>query len=173
MKGRHKFVDGRRKSEICVAPSRKRSGKGKSMKKEDVKLYHHIQRNTQLAMNALDAVTERVYDKELSVEMSREFVTFADIHNRALRELKKERVEGFRNSQVQEVLQKSGLQMSTMLDSSTSHIADILFQENSRGVTDIWKNMKTYGDAGKACMELAEELAGFEEKNMERLKKYL
>ena len=53
------------------------------MKKEDIKLYHHIQRNAQLAMNALDAVTERVYDKELSVEMSREFITFADIHNRA------------------------------------------------------------------------------------------
>ena len=30
------------------------------MKREDIKLYHHIQRNTQLAMNALDAVTERV-----------------------------------------------------------------------------------------------------------------
>lgn len=143
------------------------------MKKEDIKLYHHIQRNAQLAMNALDAVTERVYDKELSVEMSREFITFADIHNRALKELTKEKEEGYRNSQVQEVLQRSGLQVSTLFDSSTSHVADILFQENSRGVTDIWKNMKIYEGAGKECMELAEELAGFEEKNMERLKKYL
>lgn len=147
--------------------------RGNGMKKEDVKLYHHIQRNARLAMNALDAVTERVYDKELSVEMSREFITFADIHNRALKELTKEKEEGYRNSQVQEVLQRSGLQMSTLLDSSTSHVADILFQENSRCVTDIWKNMKTYEGAGKECMELAEELAGFEEKNMERLKKYL
>ena len=71
------------------------------------------------------------------------------------------------------MLQRSGLQMSTLLDSSTSHVADILFQENSRGVTDIWRSMKNYEGAGKECMELAEELAGFEEKNMERLKKYL
>ena len=143
------------------------------MKREDIKLYHHIQRNTQLAMNALDAVTERVYDKDLSVEMSREFITFADIHNRALKELTKEREEGYRNSQVQEVLQRSGLQMSTLLDSSTSHVADVLFQENSRGVSDIWITRKLYENVGKECMELAEELAGFEEKNMERLKKYL
>ncbi len=143
------------------------------MKKDDLKLYHSIQRNAGLAMSALDAVTERVYDKELSVEMSREFMAFADIHNRALKELTKEREEGYRNSQVQEVLKRSGLQMSTMLDSSTSHVADILIQENSKGVTDIWRNMKTYENAGKTCMELAEELAGFEEKNMERLKRYL
>ncbi len=143
------------------------------MKKDDLKLYHSIQRNAELAMSALDAVTERVYDKDLSVEMSREFMTFADIHNRALKELTKEKEEGYRNSQVQEVLKRSGLQMSTMLDSSTSHVADILIQENSKGVTDIWRNMKTYENAGKTCMELAEELAGFEEKNMERLKRYL
>ncbi len=143
------------------------------MKKDDLRLYHSIQRNAGLAMSALDAVTERVYDKELSVEMSREFMAFADIHNRALKELTKEKEEGYRNSQVQEVLKRSGLQMSTMLDSSTSHVADILIQENSKGVTDIWRNMKTYENAGKTCMELAEELAGFEEKNMERLKRYL
>lgn len=143
------------------------------MKKDDLRLYHSIQRNAGLAMSALDAVTERVYDKDLSVEMSREFMAFADIHNRALKELTKEKEEGYRNSQVQEVLKRSGLQMSTMLDSSTSHVADILIQENSKGVTDIWRNMKTYENAGKACMELAEELAGFEEKNMERLKRYL
>ncbi len=143
------------------------------MKKDDLRLYHSIQRNAGLAMSALDAVTERVYDKDLSVEMSREFMAFADIHNRALKELTKEKEEGYRNSQVQEVLKRSGLQMSTMLDSSTSHVADILIQENSKGVTDIWRNMKTYENAGKTCMELAEELAGFEEKNMERLKRYL
>lgn len=143
------------------------------MKKKDVKLYHHIQRNARLAMNALDAVTERVYDKDLSVEMSREFITFADIHDRALKELTKGSEEGYRASQVQEVLQRSGLQMSTLLDASTSHVADLLFQVSSKGVTDIWKGMKACEGAGKECMELAEELAGFEEKNMERLKKYL
>lgn len=143
------------------------------MRKEDLKLYHSIQKNAGLAMNALDAVTERIYDKELSMEVSREFMTFADIHNRALKELTKEREEGYRNSQVQEVLKRSGLQMSTMLDSSTSHVADVLIQENSKASTDIWKSMKGCENAGRACMELAEELAVFEEKNIVRLKKYL
>ena len=55
------------------------------MKREDIKLYHHIQRNTQLAMNALDAVTERVYDKDRPAEMSRALITFADMHHRALK----------------------------------------------------------------------------------------
>lgn len=143
------------------------------MKKDDIRLYHSIQKNTKMAMNALDAITDKIYDKDLSVEMSREFMTFADIHNRALNELTQEKQEGYRSSQIQEILQRSGLQMGTLLDSSTTHVADIMIQENSKAVTDICRNMKQYESAGKACMELAEELVGFEEKNMERLKRYL
>ena len=143
------------------------------MKKEDIKLYHQIQKNTQKVMNAIDALTEKIYDKNLSVEASREFMMFADIQNRALKELTNNEAESYRTSQVQEVLQRSGLQVSSLLDSSTTHVADMLIQENSKGVTELCRSMKQNENASRQCRELAEELEGFEEKNMERLKKYL
>ena len=143
------------------------------MKKEDVKLYHQIQKNTQTVMNVIDTLTEKIYDKNLSVEASREFMMFADIQNRALKELTNNEAEGYRTSQVQEVLQRSGLQVSSLLDSSTTHVADMLIQENSKGVTELCRSMKQNENASRQCRELAEELEGFEEKNMERLKKYL
>ena len=143
------------------------------MKKEDVKLYHQIQKNTQKVMNAIDTLTEKIYDKNLSVEASREFMMFADIQNRALKELTNNEAEGYRTSQVQEVLQRSGLQVSSLLDSSTTHVADMLIQENSKGVTELCRSMKQNENASRQCRELAEELEDFEEKNMERLKKYL
>ena len=98
---------------------------------------------------------------------------FADIQNRALKELTNNEAEGYRTSQVQEVLQRSGLQVSSLLDSSTTHVADMLIQENSKGVTELCRSMKQNENASRQCRELAEELEGFEEKNMERLKKYL
>ena len=98
---------------------------------------------------------------------------FVDIQNRALKELTNNEAEGYRTSQVQEVLQRSGLQVSSLLDSSTTHVADMLIQENSKGVTELCRSMKQNENASRQCRELAEELEGFEEKNMERLKKYL
>ena len=124
-------------------------------------------------MNAIDTLTETIYDKNLTVEASREFMMFADIQNRALKELTNNEAEGYRTSQVQEVLQRSGLQVSSLLDSSTTHVADMLIQENSKGVTELCRSMKQNENASRQCRELAEELEGFEEKNMERLKKYL
>ena len=146
---------------------------GSDLRKEDIRLYHQIQKNTQRIMSSIDTLTEKIYDKDLSVEASREFMMFADIQNRALKELTNNKVEGYRPSQVQDTLHRSGLQVSSILDNSTCHMADMLIQQNSKGVTELCHCMKQNENASKQCMELAEELEGFEEKNMERLKKYL
>ena len=55
---------------------------------------------------------------------------------------------------------------------STTHMADMLLQEQNREVTDLYQKMRHSKPDSKA-LELAKELAVFEEKNMERLKKYL
>lgn len=143
------------------------------MNKEDVRLYKQIQENAQTLMCAIDTLTEKIYDKNLSVEASREFMTFADIQNRALKKLTEDKEEGYKNSQMQDVIHRSGLQMGSLLDGSTSHVADMMIQENSKNVAKLYKNMRQEENASKECMELAEELAGFEENNMQRLKQYL
>ena len=73
------------------------------MEKEEIRLYHQIQKNTQMMLDTLDVVNERIYDKNLSIEASREFMTFADINNRALKELTDASIEGYSMSGVQEV----------------------------------------------------------------------
>lgn len=143
------------------------------MKKEEVKLLYNVQKNAQMGMTAIDAITEKIHDKNLAMEVSREYITFSDINNRALQNLSNHNESGFRTSQIQDVMVKSGVQMNTMLDTSTSHLADMLIQGNTKGVTDVCRSMHLYESAGKEAVELAKELSDFEEKSIERLKKYL
>lgn len=142
------------------------------MEKEEIRLYHQIQKNTQMMLDTLDVVNERIYDKNLSIEASREFMTFADINNRALKELTDASIEGYSMSGVQEVLHRSGIQIGSIVDNSTTHMADMLLQEQNREVNDLYQKMR-HSKADSKALELAKELAVFEEKNMERLKKYL
>jgi len=142
------------------------------MKKEDVRLYHQIQKNTQTLMDTLEIMNARIYDKNLSMEASREFMTFADINNRALKALTEASIEGYSTSGVQDILHRSSVQIGSIVDNSTTHVADMLIQEQSREVADVYRKMK-HSNEDSASTQLAKELVIFEEKNIERLKQYL
>ena len=64
--------------------------------------------------------------------------------------------------------------LQTMGDDSVSHIAEMLIQGSSMGITDAVKKIHEYeGQAEKDCLKLMKELQAFEEKNVEKLKEYL
>ena len=66
-----------------------------------------------------------------------------------------------------------GIQMNTLLNASTEHLADLMIQGNTRGITDLMKVVKANKSVQKEYYELAQELMDFEEKNIEKLKAYL
>ena len=63
--------------------------------------------------------------------------------------------------------------MNTLLNASTEHLADLMIQGNTRGITDLMKVVKSNKSVQKEYYELAQELMDFEEKNIEKLKAYL
>ena len=60
-----------------------------------------------------------------------------------------------------------------MLNISTNHMADMVIQGNTRGITDLLKARHNNKQAGSYANELAEELMDFQEENIERLKRFL
>ena len=68
---------------------------------------------------------------------------------------------------------KGGVRANTMLNTSTSHIAELLIQGSNRGLTSMWKAINHNENAGNVSMEIAKVLMEFEENNIEKLKQYL
>ena len=66
-----------------------------------------------------------------------------------------------------------GIQMNTLLNASTSHLADMMIQGNTKGIVDLMKAVKSNQSVQKEYYEIAQELMDFEEKNIEKLKAYL
>lgn len=63
--------------------------------------------------------------------------------------------------------------MNTLMDTSTSHIAEMVIKGNQKGITSMWKMMNHSAAAGKESVELAKELADFEVSCMEQMRGYL
>ena len=63
--------------------------------------------------------------------------------------------------------------MKTMTDSSVSHIADMMIQGSSMGVTKIIQHKNDYDQSNPRITALADKLVKTEQNNIEELKKFL
>lgn len=143
------------------------------MKKDDQEILREVQRNTNMAIHAIDTISEKVYDDALRQELSKEKLLYSVIQNKAADRLQSERAEEYHTSTMQDMMLKGGIQMNTLTNCSTSRIAELMIQGSSRGITNMWKSINHHQNSGNTSMEVAKELVDFEEKSIGRLKKFL
>lgn len=143
------------------------------MKSDDVKVLQEVQKNAKMAIKAIDTISEKIYDDNLSMQVTRESMKYSDIYNKAADRLLKGKAAPYKESGFKDMMLKNGVRANTMFNTSTSHIAELLIQGSNRGLTSMWKAINHNEDAGNISMEVAKELMDFEEKNIERLKQYL
>ncbi len=153
--------------------SRRQERNMQNMKRDDAVILREVQRSAEMAIHAIDTMSEKVYDDSLALQMSRQSLKYSEIRNRAMNRLLQNRGEPCRISQIRKLLQAGGIHTHTLLDVSTGRIAELLIQSSSRGVTGLCRALNHYQMAEAGSMEIARELMDFEEKNIELLKQYL
>lgn len=143
------------------------------MRRDDVELLRDVQRSTWEAMTAIDTLLDKEMEAPFSMELSREALRYADIHNRAVAKLLEQQGRVYRGNYMEELLLKGSIHADTLMDISTRHLADMMIQRSHKGLTAMWSSMKHHDKAGEACMELAEELAALEEDAVKKFRDFL
>lgn len=143
------------------------------MTSHEAAVYREIQRNTDMAMKAIDTISGKVYDDDLQLQISRQSIQYAELHNQASRELMAAKVAGYQGSALSGALLKTGIHYNTMLNTSTGHLAELMIRENNNGILEMEKVLKHHVKAGERPVALARQLIDFEEKSIARLKDYL
>ena len=134
-------------------------------------LYKNVKMGADSIIDLMPKVKDNGMREEMTAELER-YEKFAkgirDILFKAGDEPKEE-------SFMAKAMTKMGIEMNTMMDSTTSHIADMMIQGATMGVTDTTKLIREYENT--ACSEealaLARETVKYEEESIERLKKFL
>ena len=143
------------------------------MKSQEVSLYQEIQRNTEMAMKAIDTISDKIYDDALAMQMSRQSIRYSELHNEASRQLVEAKAQNYQGSALADVVLKTGLRYNTMLNTSTGRIAELMIKNSTNGILEMEKAIRHNERAGDRPMALAKQLIDFEEKNIQSLKKYL
>ncbi len=139
---------------------------------EEINVLKETRRNASMAMKAIDALMGKIYNQEFAYELTSERNRFQDFERKAEAGLWEYGLLP-KESAVQNAMLWGAVQANTMLNISTNHVADMMIQGNTRGITDLLKVKHNNKKVGSFANELAEELMDFEEENIERLKKFL
>ncbi len=143
------------------------------MRSQEVAVYKEIQKNTEMAMRAIDIINDKIYDEDLSRQMSRQSLKYSEIHNQAVSQLLQAKAEPYHESHVENLMLAGPIHYNTLLNTSTSHIAEMLIKGSNQGILDMNRILNRNAEAGEKPTMLAQQLISFEEKNVERLTKYL
>jgi len=143
------------------------------MKHDDEMILKEIQKNTQMGMTAIDTILDKIDNDDFSMTLAKQSLQYAQIHNRALDRILREDGEGYRANQFGDMVLKGSIHANTAFNISRGHLAEMMIQGSSRGITSMWKSLKHNGMAGDDTVELAKELVDFEEKSIERMKEFL
>lgn len=143
------------------------------MKHDDAKILQEIQRNTEMGMTAIETILDKIGNDEFSLQLSKQSLRYAEIHNRALDQILQNEGDVYRTNRITDMMLKGSIHANTALNVSREHLAEMMIQGSSRGITSMWKAMKHNRLATAEAVELAEELVDFEKKNIERLREFL
>lgn len=146
---------------------------GAIMKSQEVNIYREVQKNTENAMKAIDAISDKIFDEKLAEQVSRQALKYSELHNKAVENLLESKAEPYHASYLSDLKLKGGVQYNTLLNTSTSHIAELMIKGSSNGIVEMSKALNHNEEAGGSSAALAKQLIDFEEKNIETLKKYL
>ncbi|MCM1253678.1 MAG: hypothetical protein NC321_12720 [Clostridium sp.] len=143
------------------------------MKQDDIAILREIQKNTQMAMTTIDTLLDKTSDDEFCIKLSRQSIEYAKIHNDAVEQLVEENSATYRSNQITDMMLRGSVHMGTLLNISTSHLAEMMIEGSNRGLTSMYKTVKHNTLAQDRSVELAQELMDFEERSIEQMREYL
>lgn len=141
----------------------------------NAELYGHLYKSLKMGADSILALLPKVHDEGLRTVMTVQLGGYDKLAARATEGLAKYGGSPKEENIVTKLSAKMGMAMNTMADTTSSHIAEMMIEGSTMGMTDAGKQASEYENkhaAGEA-IRFAREIVSFEEGNIENLKKYL
>lgn len=139
----------------------------------NAELLNFVYQNSQMGVDTLEQLSEIIKEENFRECLRKQYEGYLAFHKEAREKLLQSGHDEKGLSAFEKMRTYLMVNLQTIKDQSTSHIAQMLIEGSSMGVTEAIQKVRKYKDADKENLELMEKLKKFEEKNIESLKKFL
>ena len=135
---------------------------------ENAELLNYVYQNSQMGVESIDRILDLTEDesfREVLKEQQKDYMRF---HKKAREKLHENGFDEKGLNSFEKMRTYLMINMQTLTDQSVSHIAKMMIQGSSMGITEALQKLHQYeNDADKEIRKLMEDLKDFEEKNIE------
>ncbi len=136
-------------------------------------LLNYIYQNSQMGTNTIEQLLGIVKDQDFKKQLDTQLKEYRDINDSAKNLLEKKGCNEKGVGALNEMTTYMMINIKTLTDKSTSHVAEMMIQGSTMGIIQATKNMKKFKGEDKEAVALMEKLLKTEENNFQQLKKYL
>jgi hypothetical protein len=146
-----------------------------SNKNKDAELLQDIYSNVKMGSDSIINLLPKIKDDALKNCMTSQLDQYEKYAQKARTELLSKGVEPKEVNPVSKLGAKIGMEMRSMQDSTTSHMAEMMVQGSTMDVTDLLQKVSVYEKCPECTnsVKLAKEIVAFEERNIEKMKEFL
>jgi hypothetical protein len=138
-------------------------------------LLEAMYKNVRMGADSIIDIMPKVIDEDLRSELTSELERYDEFS----KEIEKIFLNIGKEAKDQGIFAKLGTKMSvavnTLVDVTTSHIAEMMIQGGTMGITDATKLLREYEttSCSEDVLDLTRRIIKYEEETVERLKKFL
>ena len=142
---------------------------------DEVYFFSEIYKNTKMGADAIINLLPSVKDDGIRSAMTRQLDGYEKYAARAAKHLEGAGVTPKEENWFARLSARIGMAFNTMLDSTGSHIAEMMVEGSNMGITDMTRLLNHHESKGNAeeAVRLAHEVVAFEQHNLEVMKRYL
>lgn len=135
-------------------------------------LLNELYKNTTMGADSIVNLMDKAQDSDMRTEMTRELGRYREYAKRASDLLAERGLKAEEPSMMAKAGSKIGMAFNTMLDTTTSHIAEMMINGATMGIINIEKQLNENEPTGEA-RKLAEEILDFEKSTSDNLARFL
>lgn len=139
----------------------------------NAELLNFIYQNSQMGADTISQLLTITKDAKFDEHLEKQMEGYREFHKCAKLKLNENGFDEKGIGAFEKLKAYLMINLQTLTDKSTSHIAEMMVIGSNMGIVDSIKNQRKYQGAEKDILGLMEKLQHFEESNVKRLKEFL
>lgn len=142
---------------------------------KDAEFLQDIYSNVKMGSDSIINLLPKIKDDDMKMFMTNQLDQYEKYAQDVKNQLVVQGVEPKEVNPVSKLSAKIGMEMKSLQDNTTSHMAEMMVQGSTMDVTDLLQKVSVYEKCPecKNSVSLAKEIVAFEERNIEKMKEFL
>ena len=145
------------------------------LKTKEAEMLDQLYKNVKMGSDSIVKLLNKVSDSQFKTDLTDQLNGYEGFAAKAKARIKEMGSEAKEENPMTKLWSSIGMAMSTLTDSTDSHLAQMVAEGSTMGITDGIKLLRDYEntDVSESSLKLVRDVIAFEERNLERAKKYI